>query len=129
MTIINLTPHIISVNNIFIAPSGEIARVTSVPGKSGEIWIEGLGVIPFTNPATFGSVEGLPKSKQGVVYIVSSLVATQCKYRDDVFSPDTSPSSAIRNNDGQIIGVKALVAASERNIHDKSHGERKEGSQ
>jgi len=39
-------------------------------------------------------------------YIVSSLVAQAVKGRNDVVSPDTSPASAVRDENGNIIGVK-----------------------
>lgn len=102
MNIINMTPHDITIvrpdNNIVIPASGRLARVSSRTETVGEI--DG---IPVTT-TVFGEVEGLPAPKDGVVYVVSSLVAGRVPERSDVFVPNES----VRDESGRIVGCKSL---------------------
>ena len=109
MTIQNLTPHDIVIRtatgDVKLPPCGQVARVATIPGKPiGEF--EGIHL--FSAPE-FGEVAGLPAPEEGVIFIVSALVAQRCIGRKDVFSPDTGPT-AIREG-GQIVAVKGLVQA------------------
>lgn len=54
-----------------------------------------------------GKPHNLPAPEEGVVYLVSSLVAKKV-LRDDVLCPDTSDDGAIRDGNGVIIAVKRL---------------------
>ena len=106
MEIINLTPHAIAVQDSsgdrrHFAPSGSIARVESVAKVIGEI--DGVPV----SRATLGAVTGLPPAVDGVVFLVSAMVA-QAAGRPDVVSPDTGPT-AIREN-GQVVAVRGFTA-------------------
>lgn len=102
MEVINLTPHKIriitgdKVNEI--EASGTIARVATK-------------IISTDNPIIFkqefGEVENLPEPKENTIFIVSALVLARVSERNDVFAPLTS--QAIRNEEGQIIGVPGLV--------------------
>jgi len=101
--VVNLTPHAITFVDsngdiaLTVEPSGTIARVTT------ETIVTGICVgIPVTE-TKFGEVENLPEPQEGVVYIVSSLVAQRCKGRDDVFIPNES----VRDENGRIIGCKS----------------------
>lgn len=110
MKFVNLTPHTVNVvdadgNNILsVAPSGNVARVATQQTVVGNI--AGIDIAR----TVFGDVDGLPAPQPDTVYIVSTLVLQALKdagiSRDDVVAPDTSPQSAVRNADGQIIGVK-----------------------
>ena len=106
MSIINLTPHAISVRlngrDIVIPPSGQIARVAT----SAELVAEVDGIPVYRT--VFGSVEGLPEPKAGIVLITSTIVAQAAARlgRTDVVSPDTGPT-AVRVN-GQIVAVTRL---------------------
>ena len=106
MKIKNLTPHEIKVVGedgevkMVIPPSGQVARVRAEQKVVGEI--DGVPVVK----TVFGDVEGLPEPREGVVYIVSSLVAQAVREREDVVAPDTSPLGAVRDADGRIVGVK-----------------------
>jgi len=110
MKLINLTPHSIRIemeqNTNTIEPSGAIARV-SVKSVFA-------GVIPGTSIPVrrneYGPVENLPSPEPEKIYIVSAMVLSQCINRKDVFGPDTGPS-AIRNDQGQIVAVTALISA------------------
>lgn len=110
MNIINLTPHtitFISANNNMqkyeLAPSGVVARVAAHTENIGEVRTPEGFVIPVTQ-TVFGQVEGLPAPEEGVVYVVSSLVAGRVPDRKDVFIPNES----IRDDKGHIIGCLSL---------------------
>ena len=104
MKAINLTPHAINVVNdngesiITFEPSGTVARVSCKTVVTGKV----MG-IPVTETA-YGTVEGLPEAQDGIIYIVSALVAQRCKDRNDVFIPNES----VRDDKGRIIGCKSL---------------------
>ena len=102
--IINLTPHAINFVNsngdIYktINPDGTVARLQTDTVVFGQI-----EDIPLTR-TEFGPIDGLPDPQPGVYYIVSSLVAQQCKDRNDVYIPNES----VRDSNGRIIGCKSL---------------------
>lgn len=104
MKIVNLTPH--DVNII-----GEIGEVVQTFPASGELarcsvsreQVDAINSVPV-NRTVFGEVTGLPEQQEGVVYIVSALVAQATK-RDDVLIPD----DAVRDEQGRIIGCKAFA--------------------
>ena len=104
MEIINLTPHAITFVDgegkpiLVVEPSGQLARVTTKIEVTGDI--DGIP----TTETVFGEVEGLPEKKDGVIFVVSSLVAQRCTDRDDVFIPNES----VRDEKGRIIGCKSL---------------------
>lgn len=105
MTIINLTPHSINFVDadgkeiMTVEPSGNLARVSSKTVTTGEVFCG----IPVTS-TEYGAVEGLPDQTDGVIYVVSSIVAQRCKDRPDVFIP----SESIRDDKGRIIGCRSL---------------------
>ena len=100
--IVNLTPHEVSFvtenETQTIAPSGVIARVSTQTVTVGEI-----NGIPVTE-TVFGELENMPEPKEGVVYLVSSIVAQRCNGRQDVFIPNES----VRDEKGNIIGCRSL---------------------
>lgn len=103
--IMNLTPHAITFvgantdgTDMVVKPSGILARVATKTVVIGEI----VG-IPVTK-TEFSEVEGLPAPQEGVIFLVSSLVASRCPDRDDVFIPNES----VRDSEGRIIGCKSL---------------------
>ena len=103
MEIINLTPHEIKLlpdeaTCISIPASGIIARVATQSKTVGEI--NGIPV----KETVFGEVENLPDPQDGIVYLVSSLVAQRCRDRRDVFVPNES----VRDSEGRIIGCRSL---------------------
>lgn len=110
VTIVNLTPHTLNVVDdagkiiLSVAPSGTIARVTTQQTVVGNVG--GVDVVR----TVFGDVDGLPAPQDDVVYVVSTLVLQALKangiFRNDVVSPDTSPTSVVRDDAGNIIGVK-----------------------
>lgn len=114
--VVNLTPHNITIvmdsGKVDIPPSGTVVRVTTVDTPKGTVNIDGIDVPVITT--TFTTVDGLPDPQPDTIYLVSTIVLSQLKQlgivRDDLFAPDTSPTGAVRNDAGQIIGVKRLVS-------------------
>lgn len=107
--IVNLTPHevvLIGEGGVLarIPPSGKVARVAVKSVTVGSL----LGAP--VRKTEYGEVEGLPEPTPGTVYIVSTVVllalAAKGVRRNDVVAPDTSPGSAVRDPNGNIIGVK-----------------------
>jgi hypothetical protein len=108
MNIINLTPHDIKVydaegkNVIRTYPaSDQVARVKSKAAVVGEV--DGIPVVE----TRFSEITGLPDEQPDTVYIVSLLVLQAMEGdRDDLIAPDTGPGSVVRDENGQIIGVR-----------------------
>ena len=65
-------------------------------------------VAPGFTQSILGDVTGLPDKKDGVLLIVGALIRSACPDRDDLIGPDTSPTGAVRNTDGMIIGVRGF---------------------
>ena len=103
MNIVNLTPHNVTYINengekeVFEA-SGNIARVEqflfSIPGSKYNL--------KTTVPSC---VVGLPATDVNTIYIVSAMVREAEKERDDLWSP----TSFIRDEEGNIIGCEAFI--------------------
>ena len=105
--LINLTPHAVTFVNAdgdtyVVEPSGMLAIVSSEIKMLDIIEVDGFK-IPHTK-TVFGEVEGLPDPEDGVIYIVSSLVAGRVPDRDDVMIPNQS----LRDDKGRITGCKSL---------------------
>ena len=106
--LVNLTPHPVRLFKpdgewIEVPPSGKVARVVEEKEKVGEV--DGIPVYLVE----YKEVRDLPEPQKDTVYLVSQLVLQCLSGRPDVLAPDTSPTGAIRDNKGQIIGVKALI--------------------
>jgi hypothetical protein len=105
MTIMNLTPHSISFVDadanviLTVEASGQLARVSAKTVMTGETF----NGIPVTK-TEYGTVEGLPEPQEGIIYVVSSLVAARVPDRGDVFIPNES----VRDENGRIIGCRSL---------------------
>lgn len=128
-TFVNLCPHVLRLRtnadnkdpipdqtDIVVEPfKGEDgrpapARVSTMSGGALPP-IEGVAVFGRT---AYGAVEGLPDPKEGVIYLVSALVAGRPEVagRDDVFVPGTGPKDGvIRDAAGQVHAVTRLVQA------------------
>lgn len=100
---VNLTPHAITVEGLGTIPaSGQVARVETRRCCVGSI--NGVRLVS----QTFGDVQNLPEPREGVVYVVSSLVLSALAgTRRDVVAPDTG-ADAVREN-GQIMAVMGFV--------------------
>jgi hypothetical protein len=118
MTIVNLTPHPICISaggseETFQPDPRGPARVGSEPGRQLHPHERPAPTeIPLFQAPKWNEVEGLPAPEEGTIYIVSSLVASRCVGRPDVFSPGTGPKDgAIRDESGRITAVTCLIQA------------------
>lgn len=106
MKVVNLTPHTINViteqGMISYPASGTIARVLATTEVRDTV----MG-IPVT-AVEYGQVEFLPDPQLDTIYLVSAMVLDRASGRKDVYAPDTSPYSAVRDDDGRIVGVKCF---------------------
>jgi hypothetical protein len=109
MKFINLTAHSIDVYRggekiLSIPPSGIVLRAPMVKSESRNINGIPVYTIEYHLPE-------LPEERDGVVYIVSSVVLQTMKVngivRDDIVAPDTS--DPVRDSQGRIVGVRSLV--------------------
>lgn len=112
MELVNLTRHAVVLyredgSRVEIPPSGVEARVSTRERVVGAL--DGVPLVV----TEYGEIEYLPEPRPGVGYIVSLLVAQRAweAGRNDVFAPNTSPGSVVRNEQGQIEGVKSLLCA------------------
>ena len=110
----NLTPHAITLiqerKQIVVPPSGTVASVSMVASRLLESF---LPVEVWSTP-TFGEVVGLPPPEEGVILLVSNIVASAAK-REDVyglpltfanFRPD---DGTVRNEQCRVIGFTRLM--------------------
>jgi len=110
ITFINLTPHQITVFNdnnekiLEVPPSGIVARVKTEYKVVKEIC--GIPIVKLE----YGELENVPEPMNNTYFIVSMLVKDRMKELGytNVLSPDTSPGSAVRDEQGRIIGVRRL---------------------
>ena len=106
MKLKNFTPHnvviVMNESTKIAIPSDGIARVTETKTATPSIDVD--GVIVETFKSSFGEVENLPPQEDGVMVIVSAMVASAAKGRDDLLVP----GELVRDNDGNIIGCKSL---------------------
>jgi hypothetical protein len=103
MKIINMTPHIVRLNDgREFPPSGIVARVGSSYTE-----FDARGVCC----AVFGGVTGVPAPENGTLYIASGMVAEAMSDRDDVVAPATGHPECVRK-DGQVWSVPGFVKSS-----------------
>ena len=110
MKIVNLTPHELNLMPqgpdgpvVTIPPSGQVARCQVNRVQIYTVTVDGISVP--VNKTQFGTVSGLPDPQPDTIYVVSTLVAQAVPDRRDVFIVD----DAVRDNQGRIIGAKALA--------------------
>ena len=105
MLLKNFTPHnvVVIVNESkIVIPSDGIARVTEEKNPAPSIDVDGVAVETFVS--AFGEVENLPPQEDGMMIIVSALVASAAKGRDDLLVP----GELVRDDGGNIVGCKSL---------------------
>jgi len=98
-TIVNYTPHAVTVAGTTYPPSGQVARVSS----SFSDIVDGFC------RQQFGSVEGLPSPQADTMYIVSGFVFAATD-RADVIAPATGHPDVVRNERGHIVSVPAFLS-------------------
>ena len=112
MELINKTPHVINLvcedgTKISLEPVLPTPRVSSSSVKTAVYTItDGNGIEHeiVREAPVFGEVIDLPEPKEGVLYIVSMLVAARASNRTDL----VSPGRQLRNEAGQVIGCAGL---------------------
>ena len=106
MKLKNFTPHnvviVINDSTKIVIPSDGIARVTETKTTAPSIDVDGVIIETFIS--AFGEVENLPPQEEGVMLIVSALVASAAKGRDDLLVP----GELVRDDGGNIVGCKSL---------------------
>ena len=105
MKLKNYTPHnvvIVNESTKIVIPSDGIARVTETKTITPSIDVDGVTVETFVS--AFGEVENLPPQEEGAMVIVSALVASAAKGRDDLLVP----GELVRDDGGNIVGCKSL---------------------
>jgi hypothetical protein len=104
-TILNYTPHEIvivgSANEVLLRiPSSGSARCRSERHQVGEI--NGIAL----NTTVFGEISGLPEACDGVLLVVSRIVAEAATgTREDLIIVDDT----VRDDEGRIIGARAFA--------------------
>jgi hypothetical protein len=106
----NLTPHPLTIvgqnGTLQVPPFGQIARLAVTRTALDPVTIDGVS-LAVSRPS-LGEITGLPPAEEGVILIVSALVA-EASNRGDVFSP----GELIRSPEGVVIGAKGLCSYKE----------------
>jgi hypothetical protein len=107
VTLVNLTPHAVTVAGLTIPPSGTVARCREVSESRGTIEVDGT-LVPLV-AKWFGEVENLPEPKDDTIYIASALTAQAAwaAGRRDV----VCPGDPVRDAEGRIVGAASLCVA------------------
>ena len=114
--IVNLTPHALDLlledgTSLKVPASGNLVRLKETVEKRESIVLAD-GKMVGVNAKTFGEIEGLPESKDGVIFVVSGIAGTTIwdllpDRRKDVFIP----GNALRDSENKIIGCDGLCCA------------------
>ena len=106
MEILNYAPHAINVcredGTVFAYERKGCARVATTQECVGNV--NGVDIYSIK----YGEVEGLPEQQDGTMILVSFLVKQALPERTDLICPNTSPQGVVRDENGQIIGVKSF---------------------
>jgi hypothetical protein len=109
----NFTPHVVKI----IDSNGNVAMEIPPEGVQVRVkeQVEYEGIIQFKHEGFFrgvpvvrkkyAEIEGLPQQEDGVTLIVSVIVLNASD-RSDLVCPDTGPDSVVRDEDGNILGVR-----------------------
>jgi len=107
----NLTPHPVTFmlpdgTIITLPPEGIVPRRETYTEDAGES-INGIPIVRNT----LGPVVGLPEPEEGVTLVVPFMICQACPDRKDLYAPDTTPASVVRDENGRIVGVRRLQKA------------------
>lgn len=113
MNIRNLTPHILTIQDtndriMTLNPSGLCPRRETITRTTTPINIQnadGSSTTIGVNIEALGPVVGLPDQVEGVVLVVSRLVAQDVPHRSDVFAP----GDLVRDEHGRPVSARGLV--------------------
>lgn len=112
VTLVNKTPHTVNLvtedgTKISLEPVLPTPRVSSSSIKTAVYTItddNGIAHEIVREAPEFGEIVDLPEPQEGVLYIVSMLVAARAQNRTDL----VSPGRQLRNEAGQVIGCAGL---------------------
>ncbi|MFN2495172.1 MAG: hypothetical protein ABR608_04590 [Pseudonocardiaceae bacterium] len=108
--LVNLTPHPVLIKTatgvtVAIPPSGRVARCRTEPDRVlGTVQVDGHSVPLVVNDVT-SAVLGLPEPEEGVLFVVSRLVALAAPLRRDM----VFPHDPVRDETGRTTGCRALA--------------------
>jgi hypothetical protein len=110
-TLVNLTPHPLTIStaagSVIKLPKSELpARLAVTRHRLNDVTLD-TGETLEVNISQLGEIENLPEPQEGVILVVSALVADAAK-RGDVMSP----GELLRDGEGNIVGAKGLCAYS-----------------
>lgn len=122
MKVVNLTPHALNVylpthvvregrttsvaegaEPVLAVPSTGFARAKELVEQLAPLDLDGIE-LPVVRKAFADTVDGLPESQEGTIYVVSFLTAQAVPDREDVFFP----GEAVRDAAGNIVGCVGL---------------------
>lgn len=109
-TLVNLTPHPVLIQTgsgvtVRIPPSGRVVRCPAKPDRVlGTVQIDGHPVPLVINDVT-RTVPGLPEPEEGVLFVVSRLVALAAPQRRDM----VFPHDPVRDGTGRTAACRALA--------------------
>lgn len=106
-TIFNLTPHAVTLGDVTLPPSGQIARVGEVADAADPIAYDG-GTIR-TSWVTYTRIEELPDPSPDIYYIVSLVVAQAAAACHRSTADLLTPGEQVRDSQGRIVGCKSLA--------------------
>jgi len=109
--LVNMTPHALNLvgngDAVTLQPSGIVLRAVSSATVTDTV--NGFAV---SRQVFSMDLDTLPDPQPDTVYVVSTLVLHVLKSlnltRVDFVSPDTSPASVVRDDKGQVVGVKGF---------------------
>lgn len=104
--IVNLTPHTVTLvtdeDQFDLPPSGQVARCSPTTKVVDVLQVGGMNV-PI-RVTWMGEVSGLPEPEDGVLYLVSRVVAETLSQRGDLIITDDT----VRDDNGRIVGCRAF---------------------
>ncbi|MEU7978285.1 hypothetical protein AB0B63_07105 [Micromonospora sp. NPDC049081] len=102
-TLLNLTPHPVTICGVTIAPSGVIPRLPEQTTQVDTLTFGGA-TIPVVE-TTFGQSAELPDPAPGTYLIVPARIALAHPDRSDLLMP----GAALRDDTGRIVGTATLA--------------------
>lgn len=109
LNIINLTPHTVRVIGTDGTISAEYPSQGSCRVQTSYTEIANINGFPVLK-TSYGITDGLPpEDGDGTVYIVSMVVQQANPDRTDLVCPNTAPDQTVRDENGQIFGVRSFA--------------------
>jgi hypothetical protein len=107
-TIINLTPHPITIGSLTLPPAGPPARAGEWVEAADPITIDDGTAIP-TSWVTYTRLDDLPDPATDVYYVISLVVAQAAAVTHRTTADLLTPGEQVRDDKGRIVGCKSLA--------------------